>query len=148
MENKEMNENMMENEIEKTEYRPEIAMDENGNPDSESLARGIREVLSRRNGHDLAVMHVGEKIDMADYFVLATASSNNHVRALADEVEYRLGLCGIKPDRSDGRGDGNSWMVLDYGSVLVHVFTLESRKFYALDKLFSDATKLEFAEEE
>ena len=62
--------------------------------------------------------------------------------ALADEVEYRLSLSGVKPDNREGRGGGNSWIVLDYGSVMVHIFTGEARRFYELDRLFPDAEKI------
>ncbi|MCQ2353703.1 MAG: ribosome silencing factor [Clostridia bacterium] len=129
---------------ENEEFRPDLELDENGIPVPESLARGIREILDRRSGMDISVIHVGEKIDMADYFVLCTAKSTTHVRALTDEVEYRLGLCGVKPDRSEGRGEGNSWMVVDYGNVLVHIFSRDARAFYNLDKLYSDAAKVIF----
>lgn len=138
-----MNENLME----KEEFKPVIEMNENGTPVPLSLAKGIYEVLDNRNGQDLAILHVGEKIDMADYFVLATAQSSTHVRALTDEVEYRLGLCGVKPDRCEGKSSDNSWMVIDYGNVLVHVFSREARKFYSLDKLFSDAEKVKLEDE-
>lgn len=139
-----MNENQV---IKEEEYRPVIELNENGTPDPLSLAVGAYRVLEHRNGLDLAVLHVGEKIDMADYFVLATAQSATHVRALTDEVEYRLGLCGIKADRCEGRGSDNSWIVVDYGNVVVHVFSREARKFYSLDKLFSDAAAVAVPEE-
>ena len=141
MENNEKN-------IEIKEFTPDVEMDEKGIPVPESLAIAISKVLDNRNGSDISVIRVGEKIDMADYFVLCTARSTTHVRALADEVEYRLGLVGVKADRVEGRGEGNSWVVVDYGNVLLHVFSREARAFYNLDKLYSDATKCNIAETE
>jgi ribosome-associated protein len=122
---------------------PKIKLDENGRPESASLAEEIYRILDSKNGEDVAVIKVSEKTDLTDYFVIATAKSTTHVRALTDEVEYRVELAGIKPDRSEGRGNGNSWMVIDYGNVLVHVFSREAREFYNLDKLYSDAEKIE-----
>lgn len=124
-------------------FQISVENDENGNPESLSLARAIFEVLDNRRGEELAVIRVGEKIDLTDFFVLCTAQSSTHVRALTDEVEYRLEQIGINADRIEGRGSDNSWMVMDYGCVLVHIFSRESREFYNLDKLYSDAEKIE-----
>ena len=86
---------------------------------------------------DVKVIEVGDKTIIADYFVLANGNTNTHVRALADEVEYKLGLAGVEPMRIEGR-DGNNWRVIDYASVLVHIFDREAREFYNLDKLYTD----------
>jgi ribosome-associated protein len=115
-----------------------VENDEQGNPDSLSLAKAIFAVLDNRRGEDLAVIRVGEKIDLTDFFVLCTAQSNTHVKALCDEVEFRLEQIGIGADRIEGRGSDNSWMVMDYGCVLVHIFSRESREFYNLDKLYGE----------
>ena len=69
--------------------------------------------------------------------VTAALSGSSPFSALADEVEYKLGLAGVDPARVEGR-DGNNWRVLDYSSVLVHVFDREAREFYNLDKLYTD----------
>ena len=122
---------------------PEIKLDEAGRPTSDSLAEEIYHILDAKNAEDPSVIKVSEKTDLTDYFVLATAKSTTHVRALEDEVEYRIGLAGIKPDRAEGRGAGNSWMVIDYGNVIVHIFNREAREFYNIDKLYSDAEKIE-----
>ncbi len=101
------------------------------------LADAIAEILDNKKGKDVKVIEVGDKTIIADYFVLANGNTNTHVRALADEVEYKLGLAGVDPIREEGR-DGNNWRVLDYASVLVHVFDREAREFYNLDKLYTD----------
>ena len=75
--------------------------------------------------------------------MLCTAASTTHGRALTDEVEFRTSEAGAPPLAAEGRGDKNSWMVLDYGSVMVHVFTRDARQFYNLDKLYSDTEKVE-----
>lgn len=101
------------------------------------LADAIAEILDNKKGKDVKVIEVGDKTIIADYFVLANGNSSTHVRALADEVEYKLGLAGVDPMRMEGR-DGNNWRVIDYSSVLVHVFDREAREFYNLDKLYTD----------
>ena len=85
------------------------------------------------------------KRSTTEYFVLCTAHATTHVRSLTDEVEFKLGEAGVKPFASEGRGDKNSWMVLDYGTVMVHIFTRDAREFYNLDKLYSDTEKVEVA---
>lgn len=123
----------------------EIRFAPDGNPDPRSLAEEIYHILDAHRGEDIAVLRVGEKIEITEYFVLCTAHATTHVRALADEVEFRIGESGVKPFASEGRGDKNSWMVLDYGTVMVHIFTRDAREFYNLDKLYSDTEKVEIA---
>ena len=103
----------------------------------EELAEAIAEILDNKKGMNVKVIKVGDKTIIADYFVLANGNTNTHVRALADEVEYKLSLAGVEPMRIEGR-DGNNWRVIDYSSVLVHVFDREAREFYNLDKLYTD----------
>lgn len=123
----------------------ELKFAADGTPDPRSLAEEIYHVLDAHRGEDIAVLRVGEKIDITEYFVLCTAHATTHVRSLTDEVEFKLGEAGVKPFASEGRGDKNSWMVLDYGTVMVHIFTRDAREFYNLDKLYSDAEKVEVA---
>ena len=81
---------------------------------------------------------------VADYFIIATANSNTHVRALADEVEYQLEEAGIMPDHIEGRSTG--WVLLEYAGVVVHVFLEESRNYYNLERLWEDGTKIDVSQ--
>ena len=101
------------------------------------LAEKIAEILDNKKAREVKVMKVGDKTIIADYFVLANGNSSTQVRALIDEVEYQMGRRGVDPARVEG-GDANSWRVLDYSSVIVHVFDREAREFYNLDKLYTD----------
>ncbi len=103
----------------------------------EELANAIAKILDDKKGKDIKIIAVGDKTIIADYFVLANGNASTHVRSLADEVEYKIGLAGVDPLRIEGR-DGNNWRVIDYSSVLVHVFDREAREFYNLDKLYTD----------
>ena len=119
----------MEERIEKEE----LASLENATP--EELARAIAEILDSKKGRDIKTVHVADKTVIADWFVLCTGNSSTQVKALIGEVEYKLGLRGVEPIRTEGRDNG-SWIILDYASVIVHIFSREARDFYNLDKLY------------
>ena len=102
----------------------------------DELAAYIVEVLDAKKAHDIANLKVAEKTVIADNFVLCTGGSSTQVRALTDEVEYRVKLRGVEPIRIEGR-DNNAWIIMDYGSVLVHIFSREAREFYDLEKLYN-----------
>ena len=103
-----------------------------------TLAKAIADRLDEKKGHEVKVLAVGEKTSIADYFVLCTGNSGTHVKALAGEAEEHISKREIEPDNVEGRGN-NSWIVLDYGNVIVHIFSREAREFYNLDKLYGDA---------
>ena len=104
---------------------------------AKELAEAIAEVLDSKKGRDIKVLHVEDKTVIAEYFVLCTGNSSTQIKALAGEVEYRLGLRGVDAYSVEGR-DNNAWLLLDYSNVIVHVFSREAREFYNLDKLYED----------
>lgn len=89
--------------------------------DNKTLETIVRALDSKR-AEDIQVIGVGDLTILGDYFVIANGTSTTHTRTLADEVEYKLSEEGIEPIRREGRGNGSSWIVLDYGDVIVHVF--------------------------
>ena len=101
------------------------------------LAEAIALFLDNKRGREIKIIDMNGKTDICDYMVLATGTSNTHVNTLGGEVEYEMGRRGIDPLHAEGR-DGNTWMVLDYAHIMVHVFTRENREFYTLDKLYGD----------
>lgn len=103
----------------------------------EKLAKAIADILDSKKGRDVKIVKVIDKTSIADYFVLATGTSNTHVQSLAGEVEYVIGQRGVDPAHVEGK-DGNAWILLDYSNVIVHVFSRDAREFYNLDKLYSD----------
>lgn len=105
--------------------------------DAKTLAEAIADTLDSKKGRDIKVLHVEEKTVIAEYFVLCTGTSSTQIKALAGEVEYKIGLRGIEPYGIEGR-DNNTWLVLDYSNVIVHIFSREAREFYNLDKLYAD----------
>ena len=92
--------------------------------------------LNDKKAMDLAAIKVGDLTIVAEIFVLTTATSTTHVRTLADEVEAKLTEVGVEPHHIEGKATG--WILLDYGDMVVHVFSREAREFYNLDKMWSD----------
>lgn len=109
--------------------------------DSKQLAVAAARALDAKKGRDIKILHVQELTSVTDYFVIASGTSTTHVGALADEVDFRLGEQGTKVLRTEGH-DGKRWILLDYGSVLVHVFTQEAHDFYDLEHLWADGQLL------
>lgn len=111
--------------------------------DAEAVAHAIFDVLDSKKARDVKVLKVQDQTVIADYFVICTGNSSTQVKSLGGEVEYRLGLRGVDPTHFEGR-DNNSWVILDYDSVIVHIFSRESRDFYKLEKLYGDAEEIKF----
>lgn len=97
--------------------------------------------LDEKKAMDITAMEIGDLTIVSEYFVIATGNSTTHVKALADEVEYALSEQGVEPDHIEGKATG--WIVLDYESVVVHVFLGESREYYNLERLWTDAQEID-----
>lgn len=108
------------------------------------LAKEAVKILDDKKALGLRLLGIRDISVLADYFVLATGTSSTHVKALADELEFQLGERGVAADHIEGYRS-NSWVLLDYGSVIVHVFTAESRQFYDLDRLWQDAENIDIS---
>ena len=104
---------------------------------AKELAEAIAEALDAKKARDIKVLYVEDKTVISEYFVVCTGNSSTQVKALAGEVEYKLGLRGVDPYSVEGR-DNNAWLLLDYSNVIVHIFSREAREFYNLDKLYED----------
>jgi len=101
------------------------------------IAQEAVRALDSKKALELRLIGIREVSSLADYFVIATATSNTHAKALADEVEFRLSQQGIQPGHIEGR-NGNTWILLDYDNVIVHVFLNKTRDFYDLERLWKD----------
>lgn len=99
--------------------------------------------LNEKKAMELAAIRVGDLTSVADYFILATATSNTHVKTLADEVEFKLSEAGVQPHHVEGRATG--WILIDYCDVVVHVFSREARQFYNLDKMWFDGEAVDIS---
>ena len=115
--------------------------------DSLELAKALVKALDDKKGDSIEVLHVEELTTLADYFVIVTGQSNTQVRALTDAAEDKIKELGLPMPRREGRG-GESWVLMDAGSVIAHVFTREAREYYQLEKLWADADIVDFDDSE
>lgn len=98
-------------------------------------------VLEDRQGGDLTVIDIAEQTTIADYFVIATGKSTTQVRALVDSLEEKLEEKQIFAVRKEGVREGR-WVVVDYSSVIVHIFNAEARDFYSLEQLWATGNNI------
>ncbi len=106
------------------------------------LATHVAKALSSKKALDIKVLKVEDLTVLTDYFVIGSGSSSTQVSALAEEVDYKLSQLGVEPTRKEGM-DSRNWILLDYGSVVVHVFYPEMREYYGLERLWADAQQIE-----
>lgn len=97
--------------------------------------------VNEKKAKEMNAIKVSDLTVLCEYFLICTATSSTHVRALADEVEDKLEQAGLRPHHIEGKATG--WIVLDYGSVIVHVFGRNEREFYGLDKMWDDAESVD-----
>lgn len=109
---------------------------------SKQIAWEATRALDEKKGLDIQVLHVNRVSSLADYFIICTGTSNTHVRTLCDCVEYKLEQLGETMLGREGHR-GNSWELLDFGAVVIHVFTPDAREFYGLERLWADAEKID-----
>ncbi len=107
--------------------------------ESKKLALLCRELADNKKAEDIAVLDVRKLSSVTDYFVIATGTSNPHLRAIVEEISSKLREDhDLRPSRSEGLSSG-TWVVLDYFDVIVHVMHTETRKLYDLEGLWGDA---------
>ena len=109
------------------------------------LAIIAAKALDEKKGREISTIQVTEQTTLADYFVIATGSSNTQINALSGAVEKAMKeQAGEDPLRREGYREG-TWVLLDYGCVVVHIFSEEAREFYALERLWHDGTPLDLS---
>ena len=108
---------------------------------SKDLLKTMATILDSKKAQDIKAINISSLSILADYFLLATGTSTTQVKSLADEVEFKLKQQGIMPQRIEGYNSG-SWILLDYGDVVVHVFLKDTRSFYSLEHLWVDAEQV------
>ena len=97
-----------------------------------------------KKAENVKVLDLNGLSSLCDYIVLATVTSKPHMEAVEDEISTQLKKIGVYKSNRDG-GESMIWRVSDYGSFLVHIMTQEARDFYALDKIFSFGTPIDYA---
>ena len=109
---------------------------------AKEVALEVTKALDAKKGMDIKLLKIDRVSSLADYFLICTGSSNTHVRTLCDYAEYTLEQLGESMLGREGHR-GNSWELLDYGTIVIHVFTEEARAFYDLERLWADAEQID-----
>ena len=112
---------------------------------AKQVAYEVTKALDMKKGMDIKLLKIDKVSSLADCFLICTGTSNTHVKTLCDHAEYTLEQLGETMLGREGHR-GNSWELLDYGSVVVHVFTEEAREFYSLERLWADAEQVDISE--
>ncbi len=105
----------------------------------------IVKALDGKGAQDIRVIKIGDLTIIADYFVIAHGTSTTHTRGLVDEVDFRMSEKGVNVGHVEGV-DGASWIAMDYGDIVVHVFYRDVREQYNLEKLWSDGKAVDIQE--
>jgi ribosome-associated protein len=111
-------------------------------PSSQEKAFLFARVLLDRKAVDLVILEVKNLSSFTDYFLICSGRSDRQVQAIASHLEEKLGLEGIHPLGVEGKREGR-WILMDYGEVIVHVFYQPVREFYDLERLWSEAPRVE-----
>ena len=109
------------------------------------LCKGATKTIDDKKLENIVLLNLKEKSSIADFFIIATASSGPQMRAGIDYVYRYFKDNGITPyGNNDNKSSDSLWALIDYGFLVVHIFTEEGREYYNLDELFSDAEKIDF----
>ena len=111
---------------------------------AKEVAYEVTKALDSKKGVDIKLLRINDVSSLADYFLICTGTSNTHVKTLCDYAEYTLEQLGEPMLGREGHR-GNSWELLDFGSIVVHVFTEEAREFYSLERLWADAEQVDIS---
>ena len=109
---------------------------------SKQMAKIAYEALADKKGEDIRIIDISNVSVIADYFIIANGTSDSQVKALVDNVEEQLGKAGYDAKQREGYGLG-SWVLLDFGEIIVHVFDKENRLFYNLERIWSDGKEMD-----
>lgn len=104
---------------------------------SKEMAKLAYKALDDKKGEDIKVIDISQISVLADYFIIANGTSDSQVKALVESVEEELGKAGYEAKQREGYGLG-SWVLLDFGNIIVHVFDRENRLFYDLERIWRD----------
>lgn len=112
---------------------------------SRKMAKMACLALDEKKGKDIKVIDIHEVSVLGDYFIIASGTNQNQVQAMVDNVEEQLGRAGFEPRQIEGTKN-SSWILMDYGDVIVHVFDEENRLFYDLERIWRDGKEVEIGE--
>lgn len=108
------------------------------------IADKIIEILNVKDAKGIKLLHVEDQTIIADYFVICNGNTNTQLKSYAGEIEYKMGQCNCPPRTMEGYNEAN-WIVMDFHSVIVHIFNRDTRTFYNLEKLWESATEIDLS---
>ena len=108
---------------------------------AKEMASIAYQALTDKKGEDVRVIEITEIASFADYFIIADGNNPSQISALVDNVEEQLSKAGYEPKRIEGVRNSN-WVLMDYGDIIVHVFSKEDRLFYDLERLWQDGAEV------
>ena len=108
-----------------------------------NMARIAYEALADKKGEDIKVLDISEISPIADYFVISNGTSSSQVDALVDNVEEKMHKAGYSLKQQEGTNSG-TWVLMDYGDIIVHIFDKENRSFYNLEHIWSDGRAVSY----
>ncbi len=117
--------------------RKEIDMDQ-----LKTMVKMAVDALEDKKGQDIKIININQVSVIADYFIIASGSNTNQVQAMADNVQETLYKAGYECRQTEGYQSGN-WILLDYNDIIVHIFCIEDRLFYDLERIWSDGKLIE-----
>ena len=106
------------------------------------MAKLAYKALDEKQGRDIKVIDIREVSVIADYFIIASATNENQVQAMMENVDETLGRAGFEPKQIEGNKN-SSWVLMDYGDVIIHIFDEENRLFYDLERIWRDGKTVE-----
>lgn len=99
-------------------------------------------IMEDKKGTEIKVINISGVSVIADYFILVSGSNRHQTQAISDEIEFQLGKRGVEPKDKEGYAAGN-WILLDYRDVVIHIFNSEDRRFYNLERIWTDGKIVE-----
>lgn len=108
---------------------------------AKEMVRIIVKALDEKKAEGIKVLDIGHVTVMADYFIICNGSNKHQILALQDNVIEKLEQAGFEPKNIEGK-NGESWILMDYRDVIVHIFDSENREFYNLERLWQDGKEI------
>ena len=109
---------------------------------AKEMAKTAYDALDEKLGKDIRIIKIDEISVIADYLIIANGNSNTQIMALSDNVEMKMEQNGIPIKQKEGNRD-STWILMDYGDIIVHIFSPEDRLFYDLERIWRDGKVVE-----
>ena len=108
---------------------------------TKEMAKLAYQALDDKKGNDIHIIDISRVSVLADYFIIANGENRNQVQAMCDNVEETLGKAGYTPQQIEGYSAAN-WILLDYGDIVVHIFSADDRRFFNLERIWRDGVSV------